>query len=244
MGCIVSIKFDHKESGYWLTLDDGRQLKLSPTVYLESGYAVDDQIAADDWHHLLRQEEKAQLRRRALLILDHRDRSEAELRKRLQSPSDGSEPSHAVIDELLDELRTLGLIDDQRFVERALDQHLRRGGHGKGRLAHRLQRLGIAKDLVHTAVQAIDDDDELHVALDWAKRRLRGLDPHEPAVIRRLYNGLLRRGFGYAIAHSVIARLNRSTGELTADRCDADEVSLDEGGADKGAKTLLKRLDY
>ncbi len=200
MNRIVSIEWNPNESRYWLELDDGQRLGVSPTVYLESGYSLDDQIGQDDWHHLARKEEKAQLRKRALTILDYGDRTEAELRKRLQGDLE-------LIEELIRDLRAAGLVDDQRYVEHSVERHLRRGGWGSRKLRYQLQRLGVTQELVDAAVATIDEESERSAALAWAGRQLRGQDQGDPSVMRRVYGSLIRHGFGHSTAHSVIRSL-------------------------------------
>ena len=141
------------------------------------------------------------LRMRALTILDYGDRTETELRRRLQGDLE-------LVSEVINELRTAHLVDDHRYTERAVERHLR-GSWGKRKLSYQLQRCGIRDELLDTALDSIDEETELTTALSWARNKLRDHDPSDPVVLRRLYKGLLRRGFEHSVAQAAMRRLER-----------------------------------
>ncbi|MGE5654751.1 MAG: regulatory protein RecX [Bacillota bacterium] len=215
MNRIISVKLNADQSRYWLELDDGRRLALSAAAYLEAGCSQDDWVDANDWQRLARSEEKAQMRKRALTILDYGDRTEAELRRRLQGDPE-------LINELISELRSVQLVDDERFTERSVERHIRRGGWGKRRLTQDLKRSGVAHELVQRATASIDEQAEHSAALGWAHRQLRNGRLDDPAVVKRLYNGLIRRGFEHGVARSVIRELGQKNESKSRD----DEITL------------------
>jgi regulatory protein len=79
-----------------------------------------------------------QARQKAECLISARDRSETELRKRLERA--GFEKS--IVDQVIDEVLAVGLVDDKRFIQLYLAGK-KRGGWGRVRIEQELRRYGI-----------------------------------------------------------------------------------------------------
>jgi regulatory protein len=144
----------------------------------------------------------------ALRLLDHRERSAAELRIRLRQKGFGPE---AVTREI-DRLQSIGLQDDGRFAERFAADAGRRGLAGR-RIQGELLRRGIEREAA-AAASAEDPDAEEARAFDVAAARAARLSDLPPDVrYRRLVGLLARRGYEPEICRNV-ARKVAETGSL------------------------------
>ncbi len=145
----------------------------------------------------------------ALLVLGYRDRSEDELRRRLERKG----YSMAVTDRTLAELTRLQLLDDREFARNWVTA---RSGRGPHRLKQELRLKGIARDLAEETVTAeISAEDELTAAWQVATRAVRGQSrPVERNELLRIRRLLARRGFSSDVISRVCARLHdRQTAE-------------------------------
>ena len=130
----------------------------------------------------------------ALRLLTHRQRSAAELRRRLiarQFPA-------AIVDACLADLERARLIDDALFADTLARERLRSKPMGKVRLRSELRAKGVDEEI---ADHAIDEafDAEPEGELELARRAARKFRPRPAAEAmaerRRLYGFLARRGF-------------------------------------------------
>jgi len=144
-------------------------------------------------------------RQKCLRLLGLRARSAGELRDRLKSAGFDQE----VIAVVLSDLASAGLVDDEEFARSWVASRLAAGSAGRRKLRWELRRKGISEDLIRCVVdQEIDDDVELQLATQLARRRLRGLPPEEKTLVR-LRRALLGRGFGFGTVETVLRHLAR-----------------------------------
>jgi regulatory protein len=188
------------------------------SVFLDGEYAFSLQgILAAELHRgqELHDQDVAVLRQRdavevayesALGYLSYRPRSTHEMRDYLQKKgleSDGC-------DEVLVRLQRVGLVSDDDFAQFWVGN--REGAHPLGRRAMRaeLRQKGVAKEVIESAVAAIDEETSALKAASRVAVRLARLG--EETFRRRLLGFLQRRGFGYEVAKSVTRQLWQEVG--------------------------------
>lgn len=137
---------------------------------------------------------KAKLR--ALHLLEYKDRTEKEMRRKLQQ---GDYPAE-VIEETIEYLRSYGYIDDKRYAGRYLNSRLEQ--KGRRRLFQELQQKGISASVIQEAWEELCLDGEAHEnekeqigAL--AEKKTGGRTELSPKEYRRLTGFLARRGFSW-----------------------------------------------
>jgi regulatory protein len=139
---------------------------------------------------------------RAMKYLSGRLHSREELRKKLIR----QEYSQQLIDEVLDELKRLGYVDDERFAKTKALSAAQHKHHGPRRAMMELMRAGVKKDVAEVAVgEVYESNDNVAEARKLAQKqaaRLRKLDPQ--VARRRLVGMLQRRGFDYDSIKPVI----------------------------------------
>lgn len=148
----------------------------------------------------------------ACRLLSHRDRTVQEVRSAL---CDAGISSQAVIDEVVDSLKTRGYLDDRRFAAGYVRYMIEHRPSGPVFLRHRLGRVGVDEKTIDEIVRSeFPPGKERELALGLVRRRLRaGVDRRREA--RRINGFLARRGFGSDVAGEVCARILR--GELSGE---------------------------
>jgi len=139
---------------------------------------------------------------RAMKYLSGRLHSSSELRRKLLR----QEYSTPMIDEVLEELKRLGYVDDSRFAKTKALSAAQHKHHGPRRAMMELMRAGVKKDVAEEAVgEVYESNDNVAEARRLAEKqmeRLKKLDPH--VAKRRLMGMLARRGFDYDAIRPVI----------------------------------------
>ncbi|MDQ7798615.1 MAG: regulatory protein RecX [Candidatus Edwardsbacteria bacterium] len=141
----------------------------------------------------------------ALRLLELRGRSVKDVRDKLKVK--GASPGD--IDLVIDDLLSLGLLDDEKFARDWIEnrQHFR--PTGVVRLRQELFAKGIDREIVDQAVREYKiNSDEFPAALDLARRKMklyRKLD--SDTAKRRLAGFLARRGYEASIVSKVLKEL-------------------------------------
>ena len=131
-------------------------------------------------------------------LLNHRDRTEAELVRAFLKAR--VEPQLA--EEVLGELRESGYVDDARFARRFAEDRRRLDAWGSERIERRLAELGVAREHVAAALGE-DGHDELEAAAALLERRFAS-PPSTPRERDRMLGVLLRKGYDLELAHDAL----------------------------------------
>jgi regulatory protein len=126
----------------------------------------------------------------ALRLLGRREYSTSELTRKLTDRGYDADEIERVVATLLEER----VLDDRRVAEAHVRTASRIKGRGAVRIRRELEARGIASSLVHEVTAALSTDDQL-TAIAGVIARKGGGKPLDPALRRRLFLHLLRRGF-------------------------------------------------
>jgi len=193
-----------------LHFDDGTQRQTSAAVVralgLETGPVEDlgELLAALDLA------EPVHARKRALRLLEHRERSCHELSKRIREDGYARE----VADEVVVALERMDLVDDIRFAETWARSRIL-AGYGPHRVLREMTEKGVDSELSRRALaDALAGDDEL----TCARRLVTGTTLDNDRGRERALRRLLRRGFSpevalRAVEHETAAQPARSPTE-------------------------------
>jgi regulatory protein len=138
-------------------------------------------------------------------LLNHRDRTEAELVRAFLKAR--IEPELA--EEVLGELREGGYVDDSRFAVRFAEDRRRLDAWGSDRIERRLSELGVAGEHIAAALGE-GGYDELEAAVALLERRFPA-PPSTPRERDRLLGVLLRKGYDLELAHDALRRFAGAT---------------------------------
>ena len=160
---------------------------------------------------------KSKVRKRALGLLDQRARSRHELRERLID----AEFDEEVIDLVLDDLASVGLINDEFFAREWVRQRHERRGKSSRVLDQELKRKGVSAADRAAALDQIDEADEESVARKLAEKKARTVKEvpedrkERDKALRRIVGVLARRGFNQGRSmRSAIESLDNRIEEL------------------------------
>lgn len=165
------------------------------------------------------EEARAEVRNRALKLLDQRARSRRELKDRLTN----LEFDPKVIEDVLDGLQSSNLINDQDFAaEWVRQRHARRGKSARA-LDRELSQKGVDSAIRARALEQIDADDEENMAAQLAEKKARSIKSvpadrsEQDKQLRRVVGVLARRGFSQGmslrVAKEAIANRLQELGE-------------------------------
>ena len=183
------------------------------SVYLDGEYAFGlarivaawlqvGQEISDEKITLLQAEDTREVAyQRAIKLLHYRPRTEAEVRQTLRS----HDVDETVIDEVIERLKSSGLIDDARFAQLWVENRAEMRPRSHRALAYELNKRGIQSQEIAQALEAVDDEEMAYQAACKQARKLKDL---EWKVFRhKLYGFLSLRGFNYEISSQIIPRV-------------------------------------
>ncbi len=178
-------------------------------IKLRRGQALsDDDIAA-----LQNRDELEVARQQALGFLEYRPRSEAEVRRYLESK--GYPPE--TVEPVLARLTGAGLLDDRAFGRFWLENRAAFRPRSARALRQELRQKGVAGEVIDELLDEQHDESQAayQAALSSA-RKWRGLDAF--SFRKKLHSLLVRRGFSYEVVREVTERIWQ---ELEPDQSDS-----------------------
>lgn len=183
-----------------------KQQKRNPnrvSIYLDGEYAfplakivaawlkVGQELSPEKILGLKGQDEGEKAFQRALNFISYRPRSQAEVERNLRK----HEVDEAVIAEVVERLTRGGLLNDEDFARRWVEDRGAFRPRGAYALRVELRRKGLADTNIEGALAGLD---ETALAMQAAERKLRQLAGLEWQQFRTKLSGhLARRGFGY-----------------------------------------------
>ncbi len=132
----------------------------------------------------MKRKNKQDIHQYCSLLFKYRPRTEKEIRKRCQEKGFDEEQIEATIDELY----TLKMLDDLRFSKMYIEDGLKLKSKGLFKLERELNDLGVTKDKIQQAIEAVDEEE----ILDVLKRDYQRNCKNNP---ERWQRRMYRRGF-------------------------------------------------
>lgn len=144
------------------------------------------------------EERLAPLKNRATRLISHRDRSTAELRRRLseETGKDGERPAPELVDLVIDRCTANGMLDDTRFASEWVRQRQEHQRKSVSVLRRELRDKGVAGPVIEDALAQVDDDDQEAILRELVTKKA-GTVKTVPAD-RKEYDRYLRRIVGVA----------------------------------------------
>lgn len=154
----------------------------------------------------------------AFRLLGVRARSRAELQERLEKKGFPA----PVIENVLTDLAGMGLINDEEFARAWVNYRTQVRPAGARALTWELRRHGVDDKLAAAVVkETVGEEDELRLATDLARNRLRRLRSRGPAApearrdeMARINRFLAGRGFSYDVIRQAINTIYGEEAEL------------------------------
>ncbi len=189
----VSIALDRKSAG-----------QIDALVASDLGLARGDTLTEAVVEPLIAAIDRSAAQKRALRLINTRDRSTGELRQRLRQAGHKA----ASIDATLDALALAGLLNDESLAERLASSLADRGNAGRRLIELKLAQKGLSRPLAtRAASEATAERDALADATNLVERRAQRSSPRltNQALYRRLSGFLARRGFDPGVIREAVA---------------------------------------
>lgn len=176
-------------------------------VVAVAGLRVGQAVTVTELQDLMRAEELRRVRDSALHFLGYRARSRVELQRRLLQKGYDAE----LVEETLAALDRNGLINDAEFSQSWVRARTGSKPMGSNRLAAELRQKGIDRELIDEALQVVDQDVEMDLALAVGRKKIEQLRDEDFRTARRKLGAvLMRRGFTSEVCVKVLDILLRS----------------------------------
>lgn len=185
------------------------------SVYLDGEYAfglpdtvaaqlkIGQTLSADQIAELQEQDNLERAYQRTLVLLAHRARSTAEVRRYLER----QEVTPEAVAILTDRLTSHGYLDDLQFAQAWVRDRERFKPRSPAALRSELREKGVPDEIIAQALNEIDQDASAYRAGEAYARRLQSLD--ERSFRQKLGNHLLRRGFAHGVVWKVVSQIWR-----------------------------------
>lgn len=144
----------------------------------------------------------------ALTLLEYRDRTEKEMRQKLQERE--YEPQE--IEETLSFLKEYRYINDAEYAEKYIRVYSSRKSTRQIRCD--LERKGVARELITQRLEEAPVDEEGQIRTYLLKKGYVPGERMEPATYRKLTAALCRRGFSYDAIRRATARMCAEEADL------------------------------
>lgn len=193
----------HVQERVLVYLEEGDPLRITQNELLQFGLYQGMDLSPDLVVQLQNTGRRSESRAAAARMASGRMLSRKELTDRLNRK--GVDPDTA--EETADWLEVLGAVDDAAYAG-VIARHYAASGYGPGRVRQELQKRGIPRELWEDALSQLPDSAD---AIDgFLKKKLGGRTP-DRAMLKKLSDALLRRGFSW---NDIRPALNRLGGEI------------------------------
>ena len=196
---------NHVQERVLVFLEEGNPLRITERELLQFGLYQGMDLSPADVVELQAAAARSELKRRGARLAAGRMLSQKEIADRLTRK--GAAPEDAA--ETVQWLSELGAVDDAAYAG-AIARHNAAGGYGAGRVRQELQKRGVPRELWDEALAQMPDS---AAAIDrFLHSRLKGR-PADRAMLKKLSDSLLRRGFSWTDIRPALNRLGEEIEE-------------------------------
>lgn len=196
---IKEVKPSQRKKGRFLViLEDGDILRITEEELLRFGLRSGEELEEETLEALRSSAKTSQVKAQAAGMIGRRALSKSELQRRLIRGGAAEADAQAAADWLED----IGAVDDLAYAAAVVRDYGRRG-YGPARIREELRRRGVPRELWEVALEELPDSED--ILDDLIRKRCRG-DLSDPREVKRLSDGLLRRGFSWSQVKEALSR--------------------------------------
>ena len=196
---IKEVKPSQRKKGRFLViLEDGDILRITEEELLRFGLRSGEELGEETLEALRSSAKTSQVKAQAAGMIGRRALSKSELQRRLIRGGAAEADAQAAADWLED----IGAVDDPAYAAAVVRDYGRRG-YGPARIREELRRRGVPRELWEVALEELPDNED--ILDDLIRKRCRG-DLSDPREVKRLSDGLLRRGFSWSQVKEALSR--------------------------------------
>lgn len=195
----------HVQERVLVFLEEGDPLRITGHELLQFGLYPGMDLSPQLVVQLQAAGQRSESRVKAARLASGRMLSRKELTDKLSRK--GIDPDTA--EETADWLESLGAVDDAAYAG-VIARHYAASGYGPGRVRQELQKRGISRELWDDALSQLPDSAD---AIDrFLQKKLSGRTP-DRALLKKLSDALLRRGFSWSDIRPALNRLGEEIDE-------------------------------
>lgn len=196
---IKEVKPSQRKKGRFLViLEDGDILRITEEELLRFGLRSGEELEEETLEALRSSAKTSQVKAQAAGMIGRRALSKSELQRRLIRGGAAEADAQAAADWLED----IGAVDDPAYAAAVVRDYGRRG-YGSARIREELRRRGVPREFWEVALEELPDSED--ILDDLIRKRCRG-DLSDPREVKRLSDGLLRRGFSWSQVKEALSR--------------------------------------
>ena len=189
---------ERKKDRILVKLDSGDLLRVTEEELLRFGLRAGMELDEEQIGALKRSAKATSTKVTAANMIGSRALSRKELEHRLVRKG----ADEADVEAAVDWLEDIGAVDDAAYAAAVARDYGRRG-YGPARVREELRRRGVPRELWDEAMAEIPESDEILDAL--IRKKCRG-DLSDPKELKRVSDGLLRRGFSWGEVRAALSR--------------------------------------
>ena len=195
----------HVQERVLVFLEEGDPLRITGHELLQFGLYPGMDLSPQLVVQLQAAGQRSESRVKAARLASGRMMSRKELTDKLSRK--GIDPDTA--EETADWLESLGAVDDAAYAG-IIARHYAASGYGPGRVRQELQKRGVSRELWDDALSQLPDSAD---AIDrFLQKKLSGRTP-DRALLKKLSDALLRRGFSWSDIRPALNRLGEEIDE-------------------------------
>lgn len=195
----------HVQERVLVFLEEGDPLRITGHELLQFGLYPGMDLSPQLVVQLQAAGQRSEGRVKAARLASGRMMSRKELTDKLSRK--GIDPDTA--EETADWLESLGAVDDVAYAG-VIARHYAASGYGPGRVRQELQKRGVSRELWDDALSQLPDSAD---AIDrFLQKKLSGRTP-DRALLKKLSDALLRRGFSWSDIRPALNRLGEGIDE-------------------------------
>ena len=178
-------------------IDGELAVHLDTRVVLEENIRAGKEITDERLKELIDISNVRRAKEKALWLISYRDHSKKELVQKIAKTADKESAEIAV-----DRMEELGLVNDEKYARRYLDQLINIKHLSKNAAKYKLLEKGIDRNLIDEILCETETDPQEHIRAIIERKYLKNLSDEK--CKRRCFAGLQRMGYSYSDINSVL----------------------------------------
>ena len=178
-------------------IDGELAVHLDTRVVLEENIRAGKEITDERLKELIEISNVRRAKEKALWLISYRDHSKKELVQKIAISADKESAEIAV-----DRMEELGLVNDEKYARRYLDQLINIKHLSKNAAKYKLLEKGIDRNLIDEILCETETDPQEHIRAIIERKYLKSLSDEKGK--RRCFAGLQRMGYSYSDINSVL----------------------------------------
>lgn len=197
---------EHLQKGkYKVCLDSGEKFILYSSEIRTLGLREGDYLSEEIYQKILCEIIGKRAKKRALYLLEKMDRTESQLREKLEL----SDYPQECIEEAIAYVYRFRYLDDLRYARNYI--RYRQGNLSRRQIKQKLIAKGVSRDKIELALAEEYTQDETYQIISLLQKRHYNGEGKDTAEFRKTYQYLLRRGFSNSDILKVMERIQRSS---------------------------------